>query len=284
MAAITAQMVKDLREKTSAGMMDCKKALQECDGDMAKATDWLRQKGLSQAAKKAHRATSEGMVAFAANDAAAALVEIKCETDFVARGDKFQAFAAQVANTVLEKAPADDEALQALIGEDLKAQIGVLGENMSVGRFVLMAKPESGAVGSYVHSNGKIGVLVEMTCSNPAAVESEKFKELMKNVAMQVAAACPLALDSNGLDPDVVAREREVYRKKTLEEGKPEKIVDKIVDGRMQKFFQDACLLDQAFIRDDKMNIRTLLAQEGKELGGEVTIVRFARLQLGEDA
>ena len=123
-----------------------------------------------------------------------------------------------------------------------------------------------------------------MTCSNPAAVESEKFKELMKNVAMQVAAACPLALDSNGLDPDVVAREREVYRKKTLEEGKPEKIVDKIVDGRMQKFFQDACLLDQAFIRDDKMNIRTLLAQEGKELGGEVTIVRFARLQLGEDA
>lgn len=284
MAAITAQMVKDLREKTSAGMMDCKKALQECGGDMAKATDWLRQKGLSQAAKKAHRVTSEGMVAFAANADAAALVEIKCETDFVARGDKFQAFAAQVANTVLEKAPADDAALQALIEEDLKAQIGVLGENMSVGRFVLMSKPASGAIGSYVHSNGKIGVLVEMTCSAPAAVETEKFKELMKNVAMQVAAACPLALDCNGLDPDVVAREREVYRKKTLEEGKPEKIVDKIVDGRMQKFFQDACLLDQAFIRDDKLNIRTLLAQEGKELGGDVTIVRFARLQLGEDA
>lgn len=284
MAAITPQMVKELREKTSAGMSDCKKALEACDGDMAKATDWLRQKGLAQAAKKASRATSEGLVALASSDKGSAIVEIKCETDFVSRGDIFKNFAAQVANTVLENRPADDAALQKLVDADLKAQIGVLGENMSVGRFALMETPASGAIGSYIHSNGKIGVLVEMTCANPAAVADERFKTLMKNIAMQVAATSPLAVDQSALDPAVVAREKEVYRNKTLEEGKPEKIVDKIVEGRMQKFFQEVCLLDQPYIRDDKMSIRQLLADEGKALGGEVAVVRFARLQLGESA
>ena len=284
MANITAAMVKELRERTAAGMMDCKKALQECNGEMEAAVDWLRQKGLSKAANKAGRATSEGVIAskVAADNSFAAMVEVKCETDFVARGDRFQAFAKEMAELVYDKKPADAEALQGMLGSKVTDQIATLGENMSVGRFVRFQAQAPGLVGTYVHSNGKIGVMVELGCKKPETAAKPALLELARNLAMQVTAANALALDASSLDPAVVERERAVYRQKTLDEGKPANIVDKIVDGRIQKFYQEVCLMEQPYIRDDKVTIKALVNEQGKALGDEIAVRRFVRLQLGE--
>ena len=284
MATISAAQVKELRDRTSAGMMDCKKALEECDGNLEGAIDWLRQKGLSKAAKKAGRATSEGVVAHkvAPDNSRGILVEVKCETDFVSRGDQFQAFAKATADKVFAGAPKDDAALAALIGDDVNNQIATLGENMSVGRFADFAVQGEGLVSCYVHSNGKIGVLVELGCKADSAKKPEVL-ELAKNIAMQVAAASPASLDRASLDPALVEREREVFRQKTLDEGKPANIVDKIVDGRIQKYYQEVCLVEQNYIRDDKLTIKALLEQQGKALGDALSVRRFVRLQLGED-
>ena len=285
MAEITAALVKELRDRTSAGMMDCKKALQECEADIEKAIDWLRQKGLSKAAKKAGRATSEGVIARKVNDAATSvvLVEIKCETDFVSRGDKFQAFAADTVARVFDAKPADDAALQALVGEELNQQIATLGENMSVGRFARFDVTGNGIIGHYVHSNGKIGVLVEVNCAKAETAQNPALHELAKNIAMQVAASGALALTEEALDPALVEREREVSRQKTLDEGKPANIVEKIVEGRIKKYYQEVCLVYQSYIRDDKVTIADLVKTEGKAMGDELKIARFVRLQLGED-
>ncbi len=285
MADISAADVKKLRDRTSAGMMDCKKALQECSGDMETAVDWLRQKGLSKAANKAGRATSEGVIAskVAADNSFAAMVEVKCETDFVARGDRFQAFAKEMAELVYDKKPADAEALQGMLGSKVTDQIATLGENMSVGRPAHMAVSGSGVISCYIHATGKIGVLVELGCAKADTVKNPALMDLARNIAMQVAAANPAALDPSNIDPALVAREREVYRQKTLDEGKPANIVDKIVDGRIQKFFQEVCLVEQAYIRDDKLTIKALLKEQGKAMGDELAIKRFTRLQLGED-
>lgn len=284
MAEITAAMVKELRERTSVGMMDCKKALQECGGEMEAAIDWLRQKGLSKAAKKAGRTTSEGLIGFKAapDNSAAAIAEVMCETDFVARGDQFKAFAADVAARVFDNNPADAGALAALVGDDLNNQIATLGENMSIGRFARFVAERPGLIGSYIHSNGKIGVLVELGVTNAATLAKPELLDLAKNLAMQVAATGCLSLDPASLDPSAIAREREVYRQKTLDEGKPANIVDKIVDGRIQKFYQEVCLMEQAYIRDDKMTIKALVKDQSKSLGDEITVRRFARIQLGE--
>ena len=286
MADITAAMVKELRERTSVGMMDCKKALQECEGSMEAAIDWLRQKGLSKAAKKAGRATSEGLVGIktAPDNSIAAIAEVLCETDFVARGDQFKAFAADVAAFVYDNDPADADALNALAGEALTQQIATLGENMSLGRFARFAAEQPGLVGSYIHSNGKIGVLVELGVKDAATLAKPELLELARNIAMQVAATGSVALDPSCLDPALVEREREVYRQKTLDEGKPEKIVDKIVDGRIQKFYQEVCLMEQAYIRDDKVTIKALVKGQCKCLGDEITVRRFVLLKLGENS
>ena len=284
MADITAAMVKELRERTSVGMMDCKKALQECNGEMEAAVDWLRQKGLSKAAKKAGRATSEGLIGckVAPDNSIAALVEVMCETDFVSRGEKFQAFAADVAAKVYDKNPADADALAALAGEELNNQIATLGENMSLGRFARFEAQKPGIVGVYVHTNGKIGVMVELGVNEAATLGKPELLELAKNLAMQVAATGSVALDAACLDPALVERERAVYRQKTLDEGKPENIVDKIVEGRIQKYYQEVCLMEQAYIRDDKVKIKELVQQECKSIGDTITVRRFVRMQLGE--
>lgn len=283
---ISAKMVKELRDLTSAGMMDCKAALKECEGNIKAAVDWLRQKGLSKAAKKAGRATSEGVVAhkLSADGKNAVMVEVMCETDFVSRGDKFQDFAKSVAEMVFDKKPGSAEELQGLLGNSVQEQIATLGENMSVGRHVIMSATGAGSIGCYIHSNGKIGVLVEVQCGKADTVSKPAFQELLKNVAMQVAATNPAALDESSLDPALVEREREVYRQKTLEEGKPANIVDKIVDGRIKKFYQEVCLVDQPYIRDDKMSIKDVVNACAKEVGDELKIVRYARIQLGEQA
>lgn len=283
--AITIDLIKELRERSSAGMMDCKKALEECGGDMDKAIDWLRQKGLSQVAKRASRAATEGKVCLRVSDNGkmAMLTEVRCETDFVSRGDKFQEFAEFVADKAFAHKPANADALMSLVENEFNSLLAATGENTILGRVESLESSGPGIISSYVHTNNKLGVLVEITCTKEATANDPRLQELGKNIAMQIAATSPLAIDSASLDQAEVERERAVLRQKTLDEGKPENMVDKIVDGRINKFYQEVCLLEQAYIRDDKLTIAALLKQEGKELGDELKIAAFIRLQLGEE-
>ncbi len=284
--AITAQLVKELREMTGAGMMDCKKALVEVEGDLEKAVDWLRQKGMAKAAKKSGRATSEGLVTVTLSDdgKTVAMASLLCETDFVARGEQFQNMAAKLAKTVLDNAPADAVALEALMGEEVTQLIASVGENMQIGKFARHTKPgESSVIGQYIHANSKIGVLVFLTCGKAESAAKPEVQELAKNIAMQVAAASPMALDAASLDQAAVEREREVYRQKALEEGKPANIVDKIADGAVKKFQKDVCLMEQPYIRDDKKTINDIVRETGKTVGDEITVTGFERIQLAAE-
>ncbi|WP_295641105.1 translation elongation factor Ts [uncultured Mailhella sp.] len=274
--AITAAMVKELRDKTGAGMMDCKKALTECEADVEKALDWLRQKGLSKAAKRADRATSEGVIASAtsADGKVSAIVEVMTETDFVARGEKFQDFAKHVAQEVAANNPETLESFQ----DSMNELAASTGEKTVLGRFVRMSVEGEGVIGTYVHSNGKLAVLVEVDTDKPADATVAEFA---KNVAMQIAASNPLSLDADSLDPALLEREREVYRQKALAEGKPEKIIDKIAEGAVKKYCKEVCLLDQPYIRDDKMTVQDLMKATAKAAGCSVSISRFVRIQLG---
>ena len=274
--AITADMVKELRDKTGAGMMDCKKALTECEADVEKALDWLRQKGLSKAAKRADRAPSEGVIASAtsADGKVSAIVEVMTETDFVARGEKFQDFAKHVAQEVAANNPENLDAFQ----DSMNELAASTGEKTVLGRFVRMSIEGEGVIGTYVHSNGKLAVLVEVDTDKPADAAVADFA---KNVAMQIAASNPLALDADSLDPALLEREREVYRQKALAEGKPEKIIDKIAEGAVKKYCKEVCLLDQPYIRDDKMSVQDLLKATAKAAGCSISISKFVRIQLG---
>ena len=284
--AITAQLVKELRDMTAAGMMDCKKALVEVEGDLEKAVDWLRQKGMAKAAKKSGRATSEGLVTVAASADGMhiAMGSLLCETDFVARGEQFQTMATRVTQVILEKAPADAEALDALLGEEVTQLIASVGENMQLGKFARFSKKGANdVVGQYIHANSKIGVLVYLTCGKAESASKPEVQELAKNLAMQVAAASPLALDASCLDPAAVEREREVYRQKAIEEGKPAQIVDKIADGAVKKFQKEVCLMEQPYIRDDKKTISDIVRETGKTIGDEITVTGFERIQLAAE-
>ena len=284
--AITAQLVKELRDMTAAGMMDCKKALVEVEGDLEKAVDWLRQKGMAKAAKKSGRATSEGLVTVAASADGMhiAMGSLLCETDFVARGEQFQAMASRVTQVILDKAPADAEALEALMGEEVTQLIASVGENMQLGKFARFSKNGANdVVGQYIHANGKIGVLVYLTCGKAESASKPEVLELAKNLSMQVAAASPLALNAASLDQAAVEREREVYRQKAIEEGKPAQIVDKIADGAVKKFQKEVCLMEQPFIRDDKKVIADVVREAGKAIGDEITVTGFERIQLAAE-
>ena len=284
--AITAQLVKELRDMTAAGMMDCKKALVEVEGDLEKAVDWLRQKGMAKAAKKSGRATSEGLVTVAASADGMhiAMGSLLCETDFVARGEQFQTMATRVTQVILEKAPADAAALDALLGEEVTQLIASVGENMQLGKFARFSKQGANdVVGQYIHANSKIGVLVYLTCGKAESAAKPEVLELAKNLAMQVAAASPLALDAASLDQAAVEREREVYRQKAIEEGKPAQIVDKIADGAVKKFQKEVCLMEQPFIRDDKKVIADVVREAGKAIGDEITVTGFERIQLAAE-
>jgi elongation factor Ts len=282
MAEISASLVKELRDRTGAGMMDCKKALQECGGSMEEAIDLLRRKGLSKAAKKAGRVTSEGLVsvAVAPDHSAAAMVEVLCETDFVARGERFRAFAAATANRALANRSADTAAPA---GDELNGLIATLGENMSLGRAVFFEAARPGLVESYVHSNGKIGVLVELGTGKASTPGRPELLELAHNLAMQAAATGAIALDRESLDPALLERERGIYRQKTLDEGKSAEIADKIVEGGIRKFCGEVCLLEQAYIRDDKTTIRNLITSCAGALEDTVTVRRFTSMRLGEN-
>lgn len=288
MAEITAASVKELRERTGAGMMDCKKALAENNGDLEASIDWLRAKGLSAAAKKAGRTAAEGLVGVAVEGKKGALVEVNSETDFVAKNEQFQQFVGEVSKIVLSSGD-DVEALKAAsfpgggtVEEKLTENIATIGENQSLRRAATLEVGE-GAVVSYVHNAaapnmGKIGVLVALEGSAPA----ETLQGLGKQIAMHIAAANPLALDANELDPDLLERERGIATEKANESGKPAEIVAKMVDGAMNKFKKENALLSQLFVMDNKTPIADVILAAGKEAGAAITLNGFKRFQLGE--
>ncbi|CAH2030829.1 translation elongation factor Ts [Trichlorobacter ammonificans] len=288
--AITAAQINELRKATGAGMLDCKKALEEVGGDMEQAIDYLRKKGLAAASKKAGRAATEGMVATAVSGNAGVLVEINSETDFVAKNDKFQDFVKQVVDHVLAKKPAtlDELLAQPFAGDSSKTvqtllteAIAVIGENMQIRRFATFTA-ESGAVGSYIHAGGKIGVLVEACCDNAAAAQDERLATFLKDVAMHIAAASPLYVQRSEVPADVLEREKEIYRDKARQTGKPENIIEKIIEGQVNKFYGDICLLEQAYVKDPDKSVQQYLAETAKALGGTVTLKQFAKFVLGE--
>lgn len=269
--AISAAMVKDLREKTGAGMMDCKKALTATDGDMSKAIDYLREKGIAKAEKKAGRVAAEGAVAAYVTDDAktGVLLEINCETDFAAGNEQFRSLEEKIAKHIVETNPKDIDALNEseLDGQKVSSLIteatATIGEKISLRRFVRYET--EGRIASYIHMGGKIGVLVELAGGTA---------ELGKDIAMQIAASSPSAVDRSGVSAEDLEHEREVLRKQALEEGKPEKIVEKMVDGRINKYYKEVCLVEQIFVKDPDKTIKDVL--------GGVEVKRFERYQLGE--
>jgi elongation factor Ts len=287
MANITASMVKDLRDKTGAGMMDCKTALNETNGDMEAAIDWLRKKGISKAAKKAGRAAAEGLVGVAVGKGAGALVEVNAETDFVARNEEFKSFVKSAADLALTEGGDLEKLLAAKHGtstvqQTLTELVAKIGENMSVRRTVALSV-NPGVVAAYVHNAaspelGKIGVLVALKSS----ADEGKLSALAKQIAMHIAAANPLALTPEHLSKDVVERERNVQWELAKQSGKPDAVIEKMMEGRMRKFYEETVLLSQTFVIDGETQVSKVVEKAAKELGAPVAIEGFVRFQVGE--
>jgi elongation factor Ts len=288
MKTITGPMVKELRDKTGAGMMDCKAALTENAGDMEAAIDWLRKKGMMKAAKKAGRVAAEGLIGVAVGGDAGALVEVNAETDFVARNDQFKDFVKKTAGIALQEAGDLDKLLNkpmnggASVQQTLTEMVAKIGENMSVRRAVMLGVSE-GVVASYVHNAaaaelGKIGVLVAVKSS----ADKTKLQALGKQIAMHIAAAAPLALTPEHLPKDVVERERTVQADIARQSGKPENVIEKMLEGRMRKFYEESVLLSQTFVIDGETQISKVLEKASKDYGAKVEIEGFVRFQVGE--
>ena len=285
MAAFTAQDVKALREKTGCGMMDCKKALVQADGDMDKAIDFLREQGLAKQAKKASRIAAEGVAYATTSDdnSVGVVIEVNAETDFVAKNDSFMEFVKACAATVIEQNPADVEALLALqaagsdktVAELLQEKVLTIGENIQIRRFERM----EGACVAYVHAGGKIGVLVNF---NTDLVAKPEFIAYGKDVAMQIAALNTPYLTRDDVPAEVIDHEKEVMRQQVINEGKPEAIADKIVMGKINKYYKENCLVDQEFVKDNKLTVAQYTKNTAKELGGNIDIVKFVRFEKGE--
>ena len=288
--AITAAMVKDLREMTGAGMMDCKKALAETDGDMDKAVEFLREKGLAAAEKKAGRIAAEGISYATVNEEGkiAAIVEVNSETDFVAKNEKFREYVAAVAEQVKKTSAADIDAFLAepweldpakTVKEELSSQIAIIGENMNIRRFEKVVA-ENGFVEAYIHGGGRIGVLIEMD----SAVYNNGAREVAKNLAMQVAALNPKYVNESEIPADYIAHEREIIKAQTLNEntGKPENIIEKMIDGRLKKELKEICLLDQLYVKDGNLTVQKYLEEASKELGSKIAVKSFVRFETGE--
>lgn len=288
MANITAEMVKNLREKTGAGMMDCKNALNENKGDVEASVDWLRKKGLMKAAKKASRTAAEGLIGMAAAPGRGALVEVNSETDFVARNHDFQTFVHQAAHSALEEEGILERLLarpldgKGSVSETLTALIAKVGENMTMRRSAALSV-SPGVVATYIHNAvqphlGKIGVLVALKSSgNP-----DKLMALGKQLAMHIAAAHPLALTPDALDAETVRRERAIYADQARQQGKPENLIDKMVEGRMRKFYEESVLTSQIFVVDGETPISKVIENASKELGAPIQITGFVRFAVGE--
>ncbi len=287
MAEITAAAVKTLRDQTGAGMMDCKRDLAEAEGDMKKAVEVLRERGLAKAGKREGRATSEGRIAIALSDATGAMVEVGCETDFVARTDEFGALGDALAQAVADDAGADaPEALLELsvdgekLADRVTAAIAKLGENVVVKRVARLSVDGDGVASGYVHAGGKLGVLVTLR----SRASGDAIEALGRDLAMHVAAAdpSPASIDREGVAEELIESERSIYRRQSEQEGKPEKVIDRIVQGRINKFLSEICLLEQRFVKDPDRSVGDLLGDVAKEVGEEIVVVDFRRFKLGE--
>jgi len=294
--SISAQAVKELREKTGCGFMDCKAALAESSGDLEAAVDFLRKKGIASAAKKAHRETGEGLIVAHLNGdgKTGALVEVNCETDFVARTDDFVKLVSDLARQAAESGDfaGDAEGMLAqpfindpsqTVQEALNAAVGKIGENMRLRRVVRFAGEGSGMIEAYIHPGSKIGVLIDVGCASDSVAASDDFRTLVRDIAMQVAAASPAHLTPEDVPEETIAREKEVLKGQALESGKPENVLDKIVEGRIRKFFEEICLMEQKFVKDPDRRVSDVVKDASAALGGEIKVRRFQRFQLGRD-
>jgi elongation factor Ts len=308
MAEISAQLVKQLRERTGAGMMDCKRALVESNGDLAEAEIILRKKGIASASKKESRSAKQGLVsAFLSADAKlGVLVEVNCESDFVARTEDFQTMAADIAAHIAASKPkhvrledlteaerANIAAHETLyeqkfakdgntVGEMVKTKIAKLGENIVVSRFTIFEVSGNGVIGHYIHTGAQIGVLLEVNTAKADSHAKDEFKALVHDLALQLAAAHPQVVSRDQLPADLVARELDIQRDRVRAEGKPEKMLDKIAEGRMSKFYEEVCLLEQPFIRENTITVTDLIKTAASKIGDTVTVARFVRYKVGD--
>ncbi len=275
MAEITASSVGKLREMTGAGLMDCKKALTTCNGDIDTAVDWLRKNGIASAAKKSARDAKEGVIVQHVQPGAkvGVLVEINCETDFVARNDSFKAFVEDAAKKLAANPNIDLEA-------DRIAVVAKIGENIKVSRHTRMEVSGNGMIAAYIHTGAKVGVLVEVGAGKESTVASEDFKQLVRDITLQIAAACPLAVTRKEIPADVIAKEKEIAAEQV--KNKPPQAIAKIVEGKLEKFYQTNCLVDQGFVKkNSEISVQQHLGSIAKQLGDEITIRRFVRFQVG---
>ncbi|CDZ24759.1 Elongation factor Ts [[Clostridium] cellulosi] len=283
MASFTAQDVKALRERTGCGMMDCKKALQSADGDMDKAMEYLREKGIAAVAKKAGRIAAEGLVYAEVIDKVGVIIEVNAETDFVAKNDQFKAFVKECADTIAANNPADVDALLSMkaknsdmtIADLLREKVLTIGENIKIRRFARM----EGDLITYIHGDGRIGVLVKFDTD---VASKDGFEEYAKNIAMQIAAINPPYLDRDSVPADVLEEEKKILTAQAINEGKPQNIAEKIVAGRLNKFYKEMCLVEQDYVKDSELTVAKYTDKVAKELGGTIKIVQFVRFEKGE--
>jgi elongation factor Ts len=278
MAEVTADMVKTLRDATNVSMMECKRALVEAEGDLPKATKLLRERGMAVAAKKASRAANQGLIASATADGgkAVSLVEVNCETDFVARNASFVAFV----GTIAKAACGTDASLAEQMKPEVTAKVVEIGENIVIRRNMRYVLQGTGLIGSYIHMGGKVGVLVEVQCEKPETVGNEAFKEVVRDLTLHIAACSPRHLEPADVPAAEVASEREIYAKQV--QDKPAQVIEKIVDGKVKKYFTDVCMLEQPFVREVKISVRGLLSEKGKQMGDKLGVRRFVRYQIGD--
>jgi elongation factor Ts len=292
MAEITVQLIKTLRDKTNAGMMDCKAALSEAGGDIAEAETILRKKGIADAEKKAGRAAKEGVIASRIVDGekTGILVEVNCETDFVAKNENFTSFVEEIIDHIAGSESADSvEALLAqpfsgdadTLEEFIKAKVGQLGENMGLARFAKFELSGEGAVASYIHMAGRVGVLLEVATGKAETAKSEGFQTLVKDITLQIAAAQPICITREEVPEALVESEKDIFREQMKD--KPADIIEKIIGGKMGKFYSTNCLLEQAFIKDGDKSIQDLIDAVAKETGDEITVAKFSRFAVGEE-
>ena len=292
MAEVTLELIKQLREKTNVGMMNCKGALQEADGDLEAAEVILRKKGMAAADKKASRTTTEGVIATTINDdsKSGVMIDVSCETDFLSKGDNFRGFVGELLEFAAQADTLDSlESFLALTanGDEtvenfVKAKVGELGEGMGVSNVIRYTVDGNGVIGSYIHMDGKIGVLIEVGCGSADTEKNDAFLAMVKDICLHIAAAHPICLSRDEVSADVVAKEKDVYADQM--KGKPENIIDKIVEGKLDKFYSGSCLLEQGFIKDPDQSIADLLKASSADLGDELVIRRFDRFAVGEGA
>jgi elongation factor Ts len=287
---ITASIVKELRDKTNAGMMDCKKVLTETNGDIEASIKLLRERGIMKSSKMADRAATEGVITARVNAGATSglLLELNCETDFVSKNEAFQAFVGSLADALAASSAADlDAALALQVGEQsiedtVKAKVGEVGENLQFRKYVRFDAAPGGVVASYIHLGGKVGVLIEVGTTKQETRGTDSFKELIKDLTLHIAACAPKGLSRDDIPQSVVDNELDIFRARLEAEGKPANIIENILKGQIGKFFAESCFLEQGFVKDSEIKISALLEAKGKELGDTLTVTRFVRFGLGE--